>query len=263
MVASSAVPVAQSGSDPTSWMAAKLAELEREVAELRRLAPSSLNVQIPGSAFSDARIYADPTLKWPDGTPFVWVILKADNRRWITTFPVNQVGNTVNTSAFALFNPMDTSGIEVFSTDATSGVGIAKPYLAIPMYRCFIPSSTIAAANPANGAVFSYASVSSTAPGLAQGSTLWQGDIPLVTHPKLALNMLVGQASGTITPTYTVKLNGTTIDTFTPGFTTVNRVIDVTAFMNLSRLPLNVNLSWTGAGGVVACDLTSCYLRQT
>lgn len=263
MVASNAASLSQGQEKPHDWMAAKLADLQQQIADLRKLSPSSLNVRAPGSSNTDMQAYADSTLKWADGSAFVWIRINEKGGRCFQTYPVTYADaptNTiVSTAAWALFNPTQSPSWDLVSSDAISGTGLAKPYIPVPLYPNFVP---VIPGTASNGAYLGYWNINTAASGLTQGCTLWYGEIPLVSHPKLELSFLGGTASGTVVPTYTLWVNGTQLSSWTAtgGFGWNYPLVDLTAWMQFTIVTVEVRVNWTGSGQLAA-KVGSCFLR--
>jgi hypothetical protein len=243
-------------------MAAELADVKRQLAELRRLTPTSLSVTAPGSVTADVASYADAVLKWPNGAPFVWYVINQNGNRIFQTFPVTYAdaptNHVVATAAWGLYNATDNANNEV-SPDALAGWGLAKPYLALPMYPQFVP---VVPGTASNGAYLGYYSINTAASGMAQGNVLWHGRIAMVTHPKLYLNFLGGAASGAVVPTYTLWVNLVQVDSWTPSFGTSTRIVDLTAVKHFTDVPVDIKVNWTNTGQIAA-QVDNCYLRQS
>jgi hypothetical protein len=265
MVANKATAVAQGagGQDTVQWLTDQLADVKRQLAELRRLPPSSLNVKVPGSTNVDMQAYADTILHWADGSPFVWIRINEKGGRCFQTFPVSYVDpgpNTiVATAAWALFNPTQSPSYDLISSDALSGWGLSKPWISVPLYPNFVP---VVPGTATNGAFLGYWNISTAASGMAQGVTLWYGEIPLVSHPKFNVDFFGGQASGTVVPTYTLWIAGVQVDSWTStgGFGWNNRQVDLTTWQQFTVVTVEIRVNWTGAGQLAA-KIGSCYLR--
>lgn len=263
MVASNAAQLAQGQEKPHDWMAAKLADLQQQITDLRKLSPSSLNVRAPGSSNVDMQAYADTTLKWSDGSPFVWIRINEKGGRCFQTYPVSYSDSPTNTivatAAWALFNPTESPSWDLVSSDALTGWGLAKPWLSVPLYPNFVP---VIPGTASNGAFLGYWNINTAASGLTQGCTLWYGEIPLVSHPKLNVDFFGGTASGTVVPTYSLWIGGTQLITWTSsgGFGWDNKQVDLTPWKQFSVVTVEIRVNWTGSGQMAA-KVGSCYLR--
>jgi hypothetical protein len=101
----------------------------------------------------------------------------------------------------------DAVGNILFSADSLTGQRLSTPFLAIPM----IPKWT-GGALQTNTAVGDYTIPASS---VTSETTLWQGFVPQVLHPKMACEATIGRVSGTTsTPTYRMYLAGTLIGTW-------------------------------------------------
>lgn len=266
MVANRAAAVAQGagGQDTVQWLADQLADVRKQLAELRRMSPTSLNVQASGSSNVDMQAYADTVLKWADGSAFVWIRINEKGKRCFQTYPVSYADGPTNhvvaTAAWALFNPAD-DGPDWISSDALTGWGLARPFLPVPLYPNFVP---VIPGTASNGAYLGYWNINTSASGLAQGSVLWSGYIPEVSHPKMRLLFEGGTASGTVVPAYTLAVNGTGLDTWNSagGFGWDTRIVDLTPWKRFSQVPVEISVTWTGAGQIAA-RVGACFLRGT
>lgn len=146
------------------------------------------------------------------------------------------------------------SNRELFSDDTENG-GIARPWLSVPLY----PQFSMAASS-----VYAYRTVAVSA--VTSETTLWQGRIPLVTHPFMSVGGIFGQASGSNTSTYRLKLGTgpTTVGTWaeTALVNTNKGPYDVTAFLGQTDVPIILTATASGTGSV-GCQVYSAYLRQT
>lgn len=149
---------------------------------------------------------------------------------------------------------VDRFGMELFSDDTLTG-GMASPWLSVPMYPLF---------SMAASSVYAYMNL--PVASVVTETVLWRGRIPLVTHPFMSVSGIFGQASGSNSSTFNLKLGfpATTVGTWSE--TTVVDAIrgpfNVTAYMNLVQMPVQVTATATGTGNV-GCQLFSLYQRQT
>ncbi|WP_154697074.1 hypothetical protein [Lentzea guizhouensis] len=141
---------------------------------------------------------------------------------------------------------------EIISDDTEVG-GIARPWLAIPLY----PKFTMAAS-----AVHSYMNL--PVASVVTETTLWEGRIPMVTHPYMVVSGIFGQATGSNTSTYRLKVNGTTVGTWAEtSVVNVNRgPFYVAASLSQSNVPVTITAEATGSGNI-GCQVYSLYQRQT
>jgi|SRR5882757_602877 len=266
MVANRAAAVAQGagGQDTVQWLADRISKLEATLTEVRRIAPSSLNVKVPGSTNVDMQAYADTGLHWSDGSPFVWIRINEKGKRCFQTYPVSYADAPTNTvvatAAWGMFNPAD-DGPDWISSDALTGWGLARPFLSVPMYAQFTP---VLPGTASNGAFIGYPQIATAASGMAQGVTLWYGEIPEVSHPKLRLDFLGGQASGAVTPTYTLWVAGTQLDSWTSlgNFGWDTRTVDLTPWKRFTIVTVEIKVNWTGTG-VIAAKVGCCFMKGT
>lgn len=172
------------------------------------------------------------------------VMRRADDSNIFITFPV--AGDPENI-AWAF---LDQFGGEVVSSDAITG-GMARPWIPINL----LPKISMAAG------VFDYYN-------LAVSGTerqLWEGRIPLVSHPYVEVDGVWGQASGTNTTTYRLKVWGVTVGSWTVGGGLAadrRGPFDISANLWTAFAPIELTAQSTGTGNA-ACHIRGCALRQT
>lgn len=265
MVASNAAGLSQGQEKPNDWLAAKLADLQQQITDLRKLSPSSLYVKAPGSTNVDMQSYADTSLKWPDGSPFVWIRINEKGGRCFQTYPSTYADSPTNsivaTAAWGLFNPAQSPSYDLISSDAAAGWGLSRPWISVPLYPNFTP---VLPGTAGNGAQLGYWNINTAASGTAQGMPLWYGEIPLVAWPKLCLTFFGGTASGTVVPTYSLWVGGNqkTSWTATGGFGWNTLTVDLSDRIQYSIVPVEIRVNWTGSGQLAA-KVGSCFLRGT
>lgn len=141
---------------------------------------------------------------------------------------------------------------ELFSDDTENG-GIARPWLDITLY----PKFSVAASS-----VYSYMNL--PVASVTTETTVWEGRIPMVTHPFLVVSGTFGQASGSNSSTYRLKVNGVTVGTWAE--TTVVNVnrgpYNVASSLGLANVPVTITAEATGTGNI-GCQIYSLYQRQT
>lgn len=179
------------------------------------------------------------------GTPYQGIMMRrADGTAIFYTFPV---GGDPNVIAWSFF---DQGGREIIASDATTG-GLARPW--IPVF--LIPKLAMPAG------VFSYYNMAVS----ATETQLWEGRIPFVSHPFIEMDGLWGQASGSNSTTYRLKLNGTQIGTWTVSGGLVNNrrgPFDISTYLNQTWAAIELTAQSTGTG-VMACHVVGCSMRQT
>lgn len=179
------------------------------------------------------------------GTPYQGVMMRrADGTAIFYTFPV---GGDPNNIAWSFF---DQAGREIISSDAATG-GLARPW--IPVF--LIPKMAMAAGT------FAYYSL----PVNASEVQLWEGRIPFVAQPFVEVDGVWGQASGSNSTTYRLKLNGTQIGSWVVSGGLVNNrrgPFDISASLNTTWASIELTAQSTGTG-VQACHVVGCSMRQT
>lgn len=185
----------------------------------------------------------------PDGTPQRAVVFRDDNgqARWAIWDPDPSDGYQQ-----AIYE-WDHLGNIVKTTDRNGGW--AEPWLPVTMYPKFTPSAS----------TWSYMTIDN---GLIHTERqVWEGRIVYVSHPRLQLDGVWGIGSGTSsTPVYNLKLNGTTVDTWSQAALTVGQrdPINIEAYrgQRFVGIELTVQAS-TGTGAAIAAQILGCAQRQT
>ncbi|MEO6089547.1 MAG: hypothetical protein ABIQ18_41215 [Umezawaea sp.] len=166
-------------------------------------------------------------------------------------------GSTVFYTAFTtggdqFWRLTDRFSRELFSDDTTTG-GMARPYLSVPM----VPLFSMAASS-----LYGYMNIAAST--IATEQTIWEGRIPLVSHPFISVAGIWGQASGSNTSTYRLKISGTEVGSWS-----------ATTLENANKGPFNISskldqvapviqLTATASGtGQVGAMVYGCWLRQT
>lgn len=145
------------------------------------------------------------------------------------------------------------SGIALVADDAVSGVGLARPWLSHPLYPLF---------SMAQNSVYSYLNL--PVASVTAETTLWSGRIPSVTHPRVEVDGLWGQASGVNNSTYRLKINGTTVGTWNEtGLTGARRgPFNVVPYIDNDFVGVDLTCVASGTGNV-ACQVYGLAQRQT
>jgi hypothetical protein len=179
------------------------------------------------------------------GTPYQGVMMRrADGTPIFYTFPV---GGDPNNIAWAFF---DQASREIISSDALTG-GLARPW--IPVYM--VPKLAMAAGT------FSYYNLAVSASEVQ----LWEGRIPFVSHPFIEVDGVWGQASGSNSTTYRLKVNGATVGSWVVSGGLVNNrrgPFDISTLLNTTWASIELTVQSTGTG-VQACHVVGCSMRQT
>lgn len=146
----------------------------------------------------------------------------------------------------------DFLGHLLFTDDVQTG-GMARPYLSVPMYPLF---------SMAASSVYAYMTIAQAS--IASETLLWEGRIPLGSHPRINVNGVWGQASGSNSSTYKLYVNGTAIGTWNEtGLSVgVRGPFDVSPYLDQTDVTVQLKASASGSG-TVAAQVLGCYLRQT
>lgn len=179
------------------------------------------------------------------GTPYQGVMIRrADGTPIFYTFPVSGDPNNIAWSFF------DQAGREIISSDAVTG-GLARPW--IPVFlnpKMAMPAGT-----------FTYYNLAVT----AVETQLWEGRIPFVSQPYIEVDGVWGQASGSNSTTYRLKVNGTQVGSWVVSGGLVNNrrgPFDISAYLNTTWASVELTVQSTGTG-VQACHVVGCSMRQT
>jgi hypothetical protein len=147
----------------------------------------------------------------------------------------------------------DTAGNIIVSADGLSG-GLARPWLPVPLVQCFTSASS-----PGIPTV--------NAPVAGVETLLWEGRV-CVSHPRLQVNGTWGQASGSNSGTYRIKLNGTAAGTWTTAVgasrTSVEGPFDITAWLGQDNVTIQLTYTANASStGQVLCAPWAVHQRQT
>lgn len=158
----------------------------------------------------------------------------------------------------------DRNNSVVLVRDDWQGSGLDRPWLVVPGTHQFEGVST-------EGQVFQYRSLPIAAVTTEQ--ILWEGYIPLLTHPRIDMVGTWGSATGSSNVTYTLEVRGNNVGTWSTTGTELrtNRGsggvgslggFDISASINFTDVRVVLKCIATGTGNV-ACEVYSCYLRGT
>lgn len=147
---------------------------------------------------------------------------------------------------------LDNGGHIVISDDAQAGVGLANPWIPFPMWPKI----------PMPSAPFAYATV--TNDNTHSALQLWEGWLPMITHPKLAVVGVWGVGSGSASPTYTLRVQGDVLDTWTEtGLVTSGREVDVSSYVGNQWVQVELLVLASGSGSQIAVQLLGAGQRQS
>jgi hypothetical protein len=140
----------------------------------------------------------------------------------------------------------------VVSDDIQSG-GLARPWLHIPMYALFSMAAT---------SVYGYMNLPVSS--VTTETDLWKGRIPLVLHPRIGLEGIWGAASGSNSSTYKLYVDNVVVGTWneTGIVDGVRGPFDISTLIERTDVQVKVTVTASGTGSV-ACQVYSCYTRQT
>ena len=235
----------------------QLADQQRQIDELRRavgLASATITkggLTIKGGAFFEMDdslgqlvVYIGPD---PGGGPSqVFQLWRPGGQAILATQQ-----DVASGRYFTAFR--DWLGHIIFSDDIQTG-GMATPYLAVPMYPLF----TVAASS-----IVSYDTV--TPASITTETALWEGRIPLGSHPRIRVDGVWGQASGANNTTYKLYVAGNVVGTWTENGTleVANKgPFDISGVFGNESITVQLKAVSSGTG-LVAAQVFGCYLRQT
>lgn len=160
------------------------------------------------------------------------------------TFPV---GGDPNNIAWSWF---DAAGREVVASDAVTG-GLARPWIPVNLLsKMSMPAGT-----------FDYYA-------LAVSGTerqLWEGRIPFVSHPFIEVDGVWGQASGSNSTTYRLKVGGSEVGNWvvSGGISATRRgPFSIASSLHSTWVTAEITAQSTGTG-VMACHVVGCSMRQS
>lgn len=146
----------------------------------------------------------------------------------------------------------DSHGQGIVADDAETGVGMARPWLPVPLYPKWGIAKT--------GATYDYAGIYTD--DLPAGETvMWEGRAS-IQHPWIEVDGVWGGASGDVNATYRLKINGETVGEWGgDGSFAVYRSgrLDVRKFVLTDWASVQLTVEATGTG-LVACQVLGCYL---
>ncbi|MBB5853985.1 hypothetical protein ACFQ05_11810 [Amycolatopsis umgeniensis] len=151
----------------------------------------------------------------------------------------------------------DSSGRIIVSDSAETGIGLARPFLPIPLYPQFVPHTYTE--DPDIGETSDYMSINVSK--LAGETVLWAGRAS-VSHPWVTIDGTWGWAIGQPNVTYRLKFNGTEVGSWAVNagaVTTRQGRFSVSEFTGQDWVDVQVTASASGSG-VIACQVLGCYL---
>lgn len=182
--------------------------------------------------------------------------------------PVMFARDASNVLRFAIYDPLPASdgyvpvvwifdhvGRIVFTTDINGGM--AEPWIPVPIFPKAWPSTFLDSLG-----------TDLTVPVSAcSGGAVWEGRIGKVSHPWIQYDGVFGRVTGVSgSPTYTFKVNGATVDSFTQTtYTpTLRGPFNISALLGQTNIPVQLTISATGTGtDRIAAQPNAVYLRQT
>lgn len=245
-------------------MVARMADLQRQIDELGRKTFSQFAVTQYNHPL--IKVYPDPTLTNPDGTPFIQMTFGSTTGTIWKLIPSVFSGNIVLKSSWGWFNDQ-TPTEELLSADAPTGIGLSRPHIPVSFVRYF---------NTVDGTNSFFGSPNVTKAAFnAFPKICYFGVIPLRSHPYLRFEHYFGWVSGG-----GLTLNGRFVASANPNLTaggalsvsfSYSGVDTRTSDLNISSLPytrLFVGMyidSISGGAGtdIISLELDGIYLRGT
>lgn len=234
----------------------RLDEMDRKTLYSAQISQGGLTVQggfirVRDDAGAE-RLYAGPSTYAQDPgqtQPVFWVRDQSGNVRM----------GVYDAEPGATYEPtvwiFDKANRVALTTDRNGG--LAEPWIYVPMYPRFIPT------NLTNSTDTDWTLPVSS----CNGGVIWEGRIGKVSHPRIQFDLATGRVTGgSGSPTYTLQLNGNTIGTFSGTAYGDNLIgpIDITAYLTLTNVTVQVRVSATGTGtDLIACGVNGVALRQT
>lgn len=189
----------------------------------------------------------------PDGQP-AWVTRMQRNGGQLM-FKTNNTSGTVDGSYRQYWAWIDSEGTTVLSDDAKTGKGLARPWIPVVMQPKFNNAA----------ATWSYMTISNSLTHVEQ--QIWEGFIPLVTHPYFGIAVVAGIASGTSgTPSYNLYIGDqvTPIDSWSSaGIASLTRTIDISPYVNNTWVQVSLTVVASGTGAQIAAHVKNATLRQS
>lgn len=236
------------GGPRLNTLEAEVRQLKAEVDALRNRGgrnSGALSIKAPNGSTTFA---SGPTPDQPlaDGTPqWITAIRDMTGLARLTMWDPNPL---VDGFVQALYM-WDHLGQIVWTTDNNGGW--AEPWFSVVMYAKFAP--------PAG--VYQYMNT----PTNVAEQTLWTGIVPYVSHPRIAISGLWGQASGSNSTRYRLKLGGVTLASWDVGGLTndTRGPFDIASMVNDRDVSIDLTAQTLSGSGNYACQINGCYLRQT
>ncbi len=149
----------------------------------------------------------------------------------------------------------DNANNTIVADDAESGVGLARPWLPVPMVLKFHPDGVA-------GDPYAYATIDASKIG--SETQLWDGRAA-ISHPKITVDGVWGRGSGDVAMTYRLKIGGTTVGTWSEtGLVIAQRgPFDVSSLVGTDWASIEITAVATSGTGAVACQVLATYLHQS
>lgn len=242
----------------------QIAALRQEVADVRRtVGISSATINRGGLSLLN-----DAFLKAVDSNGVERLFVGTTDAFQGTKQPVFFVRDGAGKLRVAMFDPAPASdGYQpvfwvwdhadrvAFTTDKNGGV--AEPWIPVPLYPLFNDAGYPDQAD-------NYASLPASE---CTGSSLWEGRIGKVSHPRIQIDGVWGRyTGGGAVPSYALEVGGSDVGTWSQtAFTGAMRgPYDISSLLGQTDVPVRLRISATGTGtDRIAMQVLGCWLRQT
>lgn len=235
---------------------ARMADLQRQIDELGRKTFSQFAVTQYNHPL--IKVYPDPTLTNPDGTPFIQMTFGSTTGTIWKLIPKTFSGNIVLKSSWGWFNDQ-TQSEELLSADAIKGIGLDKPYIPVVMYQQFNNGFS-------PNTIVPQVIIPNTLAGYPGNVALYTGYVALRSHPFIRFRTRMGLAAGGGTMTLDYTISGGLLTTTRSYSTAVDDIVDI----DISSLPYNqsfqVDININGFSGTSGTTqflvvLKACFLK--
>lgn len=232
----------------------QIRELRREVAALRKSSGlTSAHIDSGGLTLTN-----DAFIRMIDDAGFEILYFGPDGSGKQIIRIRREGGTLVFFTAFAggqqYWRLVDRFDRELFSDDTING-GMGSPWFNHPLYPLFsMPASS----------VYGYMHLPVASVGVE--TTLWQGRLPLVTHPFMVVSGIWGQVTGSNSSTYNLRLgpSSTLVGSWSETALVDRNVgpFNCTAFLDVANVTARITVTAAGTGNI-ACQLFTLGQRQT
>lgn len=231
----------------------RVRDLERQVREAyKKSGLSSTHISKGGLTLS-----GDAYLKMIDDLDVEILYIGPDTNGKQTIRIRREGGSDIFYSAFTgggaqFWKLTDRFNRQLVSDDPDAG-GLARPWLSVDLYPLF---------SMAASSVYAYMNL--PVASVTSETVLWEGRLPLAAQPAIQVAGVWGQASGTNSATYRLKVGSTTVGTWSTGAleNSAKGPYDIAAFLEQADVPVQLTVTASGTGNVAA-HAAGCWTRQS